>query len=334
MARISIITAFYNEQVNLPEFRKRVSAAMEKLDVEYEVVLVDDHSSDGSPQIARKWVNEQLGTKYVRLSRNCGSHAAFTAGLAHATGDCAVLLAADLQDPPESVAQLVERWREGFDVVWATRAGREGEALSTKLLAGAYYQVMRRLALKEMPAAGADFVLLDRKVIDAFNRIPEKNTSFVAMILWMGFRQTFIEYVKQARHAGQSKWSLSKRIKLFVDSVVSFSYVPIRLMSALGMIVSLLGFLYAILVIVNAMSGYPVQGWASLMVVVLVLGGIQLLMLGILGEYLWRAFDESRGRPRYIVEEVLKSSAGPGQPAEREPAQPQPVAERSLDASR
>ena len=154
---------------------------------------------------------------------------------------------------------------------------------------------MRRLALPQMPAQGADFLLMDRKVVDAYNSIREKNTSFLAMILWLGFRQTFIEYVKQARHAGVSKWNLSKKIKLFIDSLVSFSYAPIRLMSAVGVGASLLGMLYAAVVVVNALRGDPVNGWSSIMVVVLLLGGFQMVMLGILGEYLWRAFDEARG---------------------------------------
>jgi dolichol-phosphate mannosyltransferase len=162
---------------------------------------------------------------------------------------------------------------------------------------------MRRFALPETPAKGADFLLMDRKVIDAYNAIPEKNTSFLSMILWLGFRQTSIEYVKQPRHSGRSKWSFSKKIKLFIDSMVSFSYAPIRLMSLAGSCVSVLGFCYAAFVVANAFRGHPIPGWASLMVVVLILGGFQLLMLGVLGEYLWRAFDETRGRPRYVIEE-------------------------------
>lgn len=307
MARVSIVTAFLNEDGNLPAFRERVRAVVDTLGVDYDVVLVDDHSTDGSPAVAKAWADEDPRVQYIRLSRNCGSHAAYSAGLARCTGDCAVLLAADLQDPPEIVPELLANWRAGYDVVWASRRARPGESWLTRLLSGAYYCVMRRLALPEMPRQGADFLLLDRKVIDTYNAIPEKNTSFLAMILWLGFRQTFISYVKQPRYSGRSKWNFSKKIKLFLDSVVSFSYAPMRLMSMTGAIVSLVGFTYALVVILNALRGQPAPGWSSLMVVVLVLGGFQMLMLGALGEYLWRTFDECRGRPRYIVEEHVRS---------------------------
>ena len=156
-----------------------------------------------------------------------------------------------------------------------------------------------------MPEKGADFLLMDRKVIDSYLAIPEKNTSFLATVIWMGFRQTTIEYVKEARHAGESKWTLRKKVKLFIDSIVSFSSAPIRLMSIAGIVTSMVGLLYAVWIIVNAMIGNPTSGWSSVMVAVLVLGGIQLLTLGVLGEYLWRSFDQSRGRPRYIMEQHI-----------------------------
>ena len=305
MANVSIITAFLNEADNLPAFKERVLRVVGTCCDSSEIVLVDDHSTDASSDLARDWTIEDPRVQYIRLSRSCGSHAAFSAGLAHCTGDCAVLLAADLQDPPELVPQLMERWREGNDVVWAVRSQRRSERFSTRLFARAYYAIMRQCALSEMPTDGADFLLMDRKVVDAYNTIPEKNTSFLAMILWMGFRQTSIEYVKQSRHAGQSKWSFSKKVKLLIDSIVSFSYKPIRLVSVLGLLVSLAAFIFALHILYNAAVGNPVEGYSSLMLVVLATSGIQLLMLGVLGEYLWRAFDQARGRPWYIVEEQL-----------------------------
>lgn len=310
MPRLSIITAFLNEEGNLPAFRARVSQVLAELGEEdYEVVLVDDHSTDASGAIARQWLADGSRVRYLRLSRNCGSHAALSAGLAHCRGDCAVLLAADLQDPPEAIPILLAKWREGNDVVWASRSRREGESWTTRLCARLYYTFMRRLALPQMPPGGADFLLMDRKVIDAYNAVPEKNTSFLAMILWLGFRQTFFDYVKQARQSGRSKWSFAKKVKLWVDSLVSFSYAPIRLMSLAGLLVSCFGLAYAAFIIVHALGGSAVEGWSSLMVVVLVLGGAQLSMLGILGEYLWRTFDEARGRPRYIIEQDLGGPA-------------------------
>lgn len=309
MSRLSVITAFHNEEQNLPLFRQRLSAVAGGLHTEIEIVLVDDHSFDRSPEFVRQWRTEDPRVTYLRLSRNCGSHAAFSAGLAHCTGDCAVLLAADLQDPPEAILDLLEKWQQGFDVVWAARSRREGESWRTRMAAAVYYRLMRRLALPEMPSAGADFLLMDRKAIDAYNAIPEKNTSFLAMVLWMGFRQTTIEYVKQARHAGRSKWTLAKKLKLFIDSVVSFSYVPIRFMSLLGMLMAAAGFAYAMVVVVGRLAGWVTAGtgFAALMTVLLVGQGAILTMLGILGEYLWRTFDEARGRPRYIIEEHAHS---------------------------
>ncbi|MFN0195653.1 MAG: glycosyltransferase family 2 protein [Planctomycetaceae bacterium] len=317
--RMTIITAFLNEASNLPLFRERVMSVLRSINCEYEIILVDDHSHDDSATIAKNWVIEDPCVHYLRLSRSCGSHAAFSAGLARATGDSVILLAADLQDPPETIPRLLDQWQAGYDVVWAAREARDGESWRTQLFSRIYYQMMRRFALPDMPKQGADFLLMDRKVVAAYNAIPEKNTSFLALILWMGFRQTTIEYVKQARHSGKSKWNLSKKIKLFVDSMVSFSYAPIRMMSVIGIMISIAGFIYAGIIVLNAILGEPVQGWSSLIVIVLCLGGFQLLMLGVLGEYLWRAFDESRGRPRYIIEEI--AGLPPERPARDRTAQ-------------
>jgi glycosyltransferase involved in cell wall biosynthesis len=303
MVELSVVTPFLNEQGNLPLFRERLLVALEKLDASWELVLVDDHSDDDSPRFAKEWAALDPRVRYLRLSRTSGSHAAWSAGLASSRGTAVIMMAADLQDPPEAIGRLLAEWRQGYHVVWASRADRQGESWLTKAFSACYYRAMRKLALPNMPRKGADFLLMDRRVVDAYNSIPEKNTSFFGIILWLGFRQTCIEYVKQPRHAGKSKWTLSKKIKLFIDSLVSFSYAPIRLMSVLGVVVSVLGMLYACFVVVHALQGRAVEGWSSLIVVALVLGGFQLLMLGILGEYLWRTYDESRGRPRYLIEE-------------------------------
>jgi len=201
MPTVSILTAFLNEESNLPLFRTRVLAALRPLGVDYEIVLIDDHSTDGSRRLAQQWLAEDPHVRYIRLSRNCGSHAAYSAGLAHCVGDCAILLAADLQDPPEMIPELLARWEQGHDVVWATRAARQGESWGTKLFAALYYRMMRRFALPDMPTKGADFLLMDRKVLDAYNTVAEKNTSLLAMVLWLGFRQTSVAYTKQARHS-------------------------------------------------------------------------------------------------------------------------------------
>jgi polyisoprenyl-phosphate glycosyltransferase len=311
---ISIVTAFFNEAQNLPLFRARLTSLFANLPQQGEIILVDDHSSDDSPQFAKDWAREDARVRYIRLSRNSGSHSAFSAGLAHATGDCGVLLAADLQDPPETVPQLLEHWHQGSDVVWAVRLAREGESWTTKTFAAAYYWLMRRVALPGMPATGADFLLVDRKVIDAYNTIAEKNTSILAMILWMGFRQSFVPYVKQARHSGRSKWTLAKKLKLFVDSIASFSYAPIRWMSLIGFAMALAGFFYATFVVVARLADWihTGTGFAALMTVLLTGQGITMMMLGVLGEYVWRTYDEARGRPRYLVEEIVPPTAAAG----------------------
>ena len=330
MPRISVITAFLNEADNLPAWKQRVEGALAECGETFELVFVDDHSSDGSTDLVRNWSASNSPCQYVRLSRNCGSHAAFSAGLEACRGDCAILLAADLQDPPETIPHLLQQWQQGYNVVWAARSERLGESWSTKLFSSVYYRIMQKLALPEMPRQGADFVLLDRKVIDAYNAIPEKNTSFLAMILWLGFRQTTISYVKEARAAGKSKWTFARKIKLLVDSIVSFSFAPIRFASYLGMLVSLSAFAFSIDVFVNALFGKPIEGYSSLMMIVLWLGGIQLLILGILGEYLWRAFDQVRGRPYYIVEERSGGSVSailPTQLGQTDSAMSQPLAE-------
>jgi dolichol-phosphate mannosyltransferase len=251
----------------------------------------------------RELAARDVRVKWLRFSRNFGSHKAFTAGLENASGDAAVILAADLQDPPECVPAMLEKWRAGAKIVWAVRGAREGESGFNKLAARVYYFLMRRYAVSEMPETGSDFLLMDRVVLDAIKASPERNTSLLALIQWMGFEQASITYTKQARTAGVSKWTLSKRIKLAVDSFVSFSYAPIRLMSLMGFVSAALGFVYAFFLIVRRIFySAPIEGWTSIICVVLVLSGVQLIMLGVLGEYLWRALDEARNRPRFIIE--------------------------------
>lgn len=300
---LSIVTPAYNEAENLPVLYQRLRSVLHSIDVDWEWIVVDDHSADDTFTVIADIAGSDPRVQGVRFARNFGSHTAMTCGLRRAKGDCAVVMAGDLQDPPETLPALLEKWRGGSHVVWAVRARREGEKASRLGFARLYYFLMRRLVgLKEMPATGADFFLADRRVMDALRQFHECNLSITALITWMGFRQAMITYNKQARLHGCSGWSLGKKLKLVVDSVASFTYLPIRLMSYLGFMVAFGGFLYAGVVIALALGGRPVQGWASLMVVILVVGGIQMLMMGVLGEYLWRALDESRRRPRYLIE--------------------------------
>lgn len=301
---LSIVVAAFNEEGNLPLLHQRLLALdWAALGLTPEFVFVDDHSRDGTPRVLRELAAGDPRVKVLRFSKNFGSHKAFTAGLEHCIGQAAVILAADLQDPPETIPALVAKWRAGAKVVWAVRAAREGESAGTKLLSRLYWELMRRYAEVQPPKEGADFLLIDQRVLEVLRTSPEKHTSLLSLIQWMGFDQDSISYVKQERHSGRSKWTLRKKLKLAVDSFVSFSYLPIRAVSVCGFLFAITGFLYAVVVIVRAcFYGNPVQGWSSLMCAVLIVSGIQLVMLGVLGEYLWRAFDETRGRPRYIIE--------------------------------
>jgi len=320
---ISIITPAFNEEENLPQLQARLHGVLDPLGIDWEWVVVDDHSSDGTWKLLRNLAETDHRLVAIRFSRNFGSHQAMSCAMQHAAGESAVIMAADLQDPPETLPLLMEHWRAGNEVVWAVRQEREGASFSTRLFAGLYYWLMRRFALPNMPAQGADFLLMDRKVVDAYNSIGEKNTSLLATILWMGFRQTSVEYIKRARHAGKTKWTLAKKLKLLVDSVVSFSYAPIRAMSYVGLAMAALGFAYAASVVAGRLFGWVVAGtgFAALITVLLVGQGMILTTLGVLGEYLWRTFDEARGRPRYIVDDYVSSA-------------PQSGHGRVLDASR
>ncbi len=303
LTMISIIFPTYNEQENLSALHDRLKAVTQKFSKEsFEFIFVDDCSSDETPNILRQLNKTDARVKTIRFARNCGSHAAIKAGLEFSKGDCAIILASDLQDPPEIIASLLEEWKKGARTVWGARSQREGERPATTFLSETYYKLINWLTNVKMPPKGADVFLIDRAVIEAFKQMPEKHSSVFMSLAWLGFKQSTIYYVKQARLRGQSKWTIRKKIKLAIDSLLSFSDVFIRSMSALGFITAFLGFLYAISVVWCYLKGSPVEGWSSLMIGILVVGGCQMMMLGVIGEYLWRTFDESRKRPAYVIE--------------------------------
>lgn len=298
-----MVTPAHNEAENLSALFERLRGVLDPLGLEWEWVIVDDHSSDATFSVAAELAQRDPRVRCLRFSRNFGSHVAITCGLEHASGRCVVVMAADLQDPPETLPALLEQWRLGAQVVWAARDRREGEETGTLALSRLYYLLMRRVVgIPEMPATGADFFLIDREIVNALQGFNEHNSSLFALITWMGFRQATISYAKEPRQHGRSSWTLKKKLKLFTDSITSFTYLPIRLMSYAGIVTALAGFAYAAFVFAHALAGNRVQGWSSLMVVVLVASGFQMLMMGVLGEYLWRALDESRRRPRYLIE--------------------------------
>ena len=306
---ISILTPAFNEAANLPRLYDRLVETMGSVGGEWEWVIVDDHSTDDTFTVIEALALRDGRVRGFRLARNSGSHVAITCGLHQVEGDAAVMMAADLQDPPETLPSMIARWRQGAQVVWATRRARPGDR-SHRGFAAVYYWMMRRLVgMKEMPARGADFFLIDRIVLDAFRRFAERNVSVLALITWLGFRQESVEYDKQPRVAGQSGWTLSRKVKLVVDSITSFSDFPIRICTYIGvalMVTSLVLLAFAI-----AMLPELAGGVLFLLFLIVGLAGLQLLTVGIVGEYVWRALEESRRRPAYLIEAV----AGHREPA-------------------
>ena len=297
---ISIVTPAFNEAANLPALYERLVAAMRDVGGDWEWIVVDDHSRDETFAVIEALALRDARVRGFRLSRNSGSHVAITCGLHQVDSDAAVMMAADLQDPPETLAAMVARWRQGAQVVWATRRARPGDP-SHRGFAAVYYWMMRRLVgMTEMPARGADFFLVDRVVVDAFRRFSERNVSVLALITWLGFRQEYVEYDKQQRVSGQSGWTLARKIKLVVDSITSFSGFPIRLCTYIGLMF-LVG---SLVLLLFAVALLPELGGGLLLVLSLIVGlaGFQLVALGIVGEYVWRALEETRRRPPYLIE--------------------------------
>jgi glycosyltransferase involved in cell wall biosynthesis len=305
--RLSFVLPAFGEAENLPLVLPRIFAQAEHCD-EIEVVVVDDHSRDGTFAVLQEWGSRDPRLKAIRLARNSGSHMAVLCGLTHCTGDVVVVLAADGQDPPEFTPELLESWASGNQVVWAVRSARLGETFFTQLFSRLYYATMNRWSSVQLPPSGADFLLLDRRVVDSLIEIPERNTSLLALSTWLGFRQTSLEYIKGNRLSGRSKWTFRKKVTLALDSLIGFSTIPLRLTTTVGTFFGGAGFLYAGLLVINKLSGgalfgeAPIIGWNALMVTVLVTSGTLMMMLGVVGEYLWRALEEVRGRPRFVSE--------------------------------
>ncbi len=312
-AVVSIITPCFREALNLPVLYERLKAVLTAAGETWEWLVVDDHSPDRTFDAAAALAAQDPRIKVVRLSRNSGSHMAALCGIELARGDVCVVMAADLQDPPEVLPELLQRWRAGDQVVWACRRQRVGVGLVGRGFSALYYALLARLVPAEtLPPQGADFFLLDRKVMNALAQCRESNFSILALILWLGFRQGQVAYDKQARLHGTTGWNLRKKVRLVIDSVISFSHFPLRMITVFGLIVAFVGFLYATYIGVRYfVVSTPVEGWSSLMVVTLVLAGTQMLMLGAIGEYVWRTLHETRGRPRYSIERAVSNGTRP-----------------------
>jgi dolichol-phosphate mannosyltransferase len=284
---------------------ERLLALSENKDFEYEYIFVDDGSGDNSYSVLQEFAAKDNRIKVIKLSRNFGSFVASLAGIRNATGDCLTVISADLQDPPELIHEMAQEWEAGCKVVLAVRKKREDSFLS-KLLSSIFYRFMKRFVMSDMPIGGCDFFLIDKKVAQIVSHLQEKNTSLTGLVLWLGFERKIIHYNRVKRELGKSMWTFRKKFKYFIDSITAFSYLPLRLASVLGVAISVFGFIYIgyiFYLYFFVMIAPP--GWSTLMVVVLFVSGVQLIMLGVIGEYLWRNFDETRKRPVYVVDETL-----------------------------
>ncbi len=303
MSLISVVIPVLNEEENIAPLFRRLDSISKSSSYNFEFIFIDDGSTDNTFSVLGKIASEDPRLKIIRFSRNFGSHAACLAGLINSKGDACAFISADMQEPPELIEWLIKEWGKGYEIVMGIRE-EEGSFVSS--FSKLYYFLVQRFALKNMPKKGTDVFLIDRKVVDTIKGMKEKNTSIFGLVLWSGFSQTFVPYKRVNRQKGISKWTFGKKMKLFTDTFVSFSYFPIRLISFIGTVVAVTGFVYAAVVIANRLFfAKAIEGWASLMVVLLLVSGVQLLMLGILGEYLWRSFDESRNRPPFIIKQVI-----------------------------
>lgn len=308
---ISVVIPVYNEQETLAALVERLRGVLESMGDSWEVVFVNDGSVDGSGALLESFHREDPRLKALTLSRNFGHQVAVTCGLDHAMGDAVVVMDGDLQDPPEVVPDLVRTWREGYDVVYAVRKQRKENVVKVTAYK-AFYWLLKKVSYLDIPLDSGDFSLMDRRVVSLLSRMPERNRFVRGLRTWVGLNQIGYEYEREARFAGESKYSLGKLFRLAFDGLISYSFVPLRVVSNLGMLVSLTALAYMIYLVVAQWVGETtIQGWTSTVVIVLFLGGIQLLALGIIGEYIGRIFDEVKQRPQYVVSDALGVEAKP-----------------------
>jgi dolichol-phosphate mannosyltransferase len=321
---VSVVVPVYFNAATLPELVARLEAVAERLQpTEVELVFVDDGSGDESYAILQELGAQDPRVRALRLSRNFGSNAAILAGLAHARGDAVVVLAADLQDPPELIPDLVAAWEEGNEVVLAARRSRD-DPLVSRFFAGVFNRLFRRLVFRDFPPGGFDFLLVSGRVASVLVQMGERNSYIFGQVMWVGYRRRVLEYDRAARAGGTSRWTLGKKAKYFVDAFTAFSYVPIRAASLLGFVLALAGFAYAAVVVVLRVTGVitGAPGFATLTVLILLAAGIQLIVTGLLGEYLWRVLEETRRRPSFLVESAVNLDPLPAE-------EPAPVTSRS-----
>lgn len=299
---LSIVAPMRNEAGNLEEFIARLVAVMEKIPVTYEVICVNDGSTDDTLSMLLAIRERNPAIKIINFSRNFGKDVALSAGLDYARGRAVVPIDSDLQDPPELIEQMVAKWREDFDIVYTTRATRGGESAAKRLTAHLFYRILDRITEVPIPRDTGDFRLLDRRVVEVLKRLPERSRFMKGLFAWVGFRQAAIVYQREPRHAGRTNWSYWRLWNFAIDAITSFSSLPLKIWSYLGVVISMCAFLYAaVLAILKLGRGIDVPGSDAVMIAVLFFGGVQLITLGVIGEYLSRVYNEVKGRPLYLV---------------------------------
>ena len=308
MNRVSIVIPVYQNGLNIAPTYAALSAELARAgSFDYEIVFVNDGSTDNSWQeLLKVYDADPERVTLINLLRNFGQVPAMLAGFANATGDCVVAMSADLQDPPAIVLEMLAEWQRGHKLVVATREARN-DGFVNKLTSKMFYRMMRKFALPNMPLGGYDFFLIDRSIVELLLRMDERNRFLQGQILWLGHNPKFILYERRKRELGKSQWSLSRKIKYFIDGFVAYSFFPIRMVSVIGIAMFFVGLiLSAIIAVQTIVFGTQAVGWSSLMVALLTLNGLQMMMIGVMGEYLWRNFDETRKRPLYLIEHVSK----------------------------
>ncbi len=300
---ISVVIPVYYEEKVVEECYQRLTSSM--ADYDYELIFVNDGSKDQTLPMLKAFAYKDKHVKIISFSRNFGHQAAVTAGLKHAKGDAVVVIDADLQDPPEIIPDMIRVWEEGTDVVYAKRKKRKGESIFKRLTAKLFYRLLRTFSDTDIPEDTGDFRLMDRKVVDAFNSLGEHNRFIRGMVAWLGFKQVPFEYVREKRFAGETKYTLRKMLNLSYDGIFSFSITPIRFIKNLGLLSLLFAVGIIIYVIVSKVLGTTIPGWSSLMIVITIFMGVQLLSTGIVGEYVARTYEEAKNRPVYLVDETV-----------------------------
>lgn len=303
---LSIVVPMYNEAENIGPFYERLKKVLDNIGEPYEIICVNDGSTDATLENLLKLREKDSNIKVVDLSRNFGKEIALTAGLDFSSGMAVIPIDADLQDPPELIPQLVAKWKEGYEVVYAVRKSRLGESLFKKLTAHLFYRLAEKIMDINIPRDTGDFRLMDRSAVDPLKTMRERNRFMKGLFAWVGFKQFAIYYERDPRHKGKTKWNFFKLLNFAIEGITSFSYVPLRLATYIGLVIALMSFFYAAYIMISTLIyGNPVPGYPSLITIILFLGGVQLICIGILGEYMGRIYNEVKQRPVYVIRKTF-----------------------------